>query len=214
MTDSQQPVFNIEKVYVKDASIESPNSPQVFLEPAQPQVEVQLQNGVQRLNDALFEVVVTVTVTAKAGEKTLFLVEAAQAGIFRIQYVPEADLEPILGVGCPNILFPYARWSPIHQARGVPAIHLQPVNFEAMYAARLEARRRSRARASRSRIEVDGALRSPSLQRRFLSPSPREFRSIGEAAVVSMTHRRHARRSSTWRAAISRSRLFRPTVHG
>jgi preprotein translocase subunit SecB len=152
MTDPQQPVFSIEKVYVKDASIESPNSPQVFLEPAQPQVEVQLQNGVQRLNDALFEVVVTVTVTAKAGEKTLFLVEAAQAGIFRIQHVPEADLEPILGVGCPNILFPYAREvvADLIGRAGFPAIHLQPVNFEAMYAARLEAE----AQKQGPRIEI------------------------------------------------------------
>lgn len=152
MTDSQQPVFSIEKVYVKDASIETPNSPQVFLEPAQPQVEVQLQNGAQRLNDALFEVVVTVTVTAKAGEKTLFLVEAAQAGIFRIQHVPEADLEPILGVGCPNILFPYAREvvADLIGRAGFPAIHLQPVNFEAMYAARLEAE----AQKQGPRIEI------------------------------------------------------------
>ena len=152
MTDSQQPVFSIEKVYVKDASIETPNSPQVFLEPVQPQVEVQLQNAAQRLNDALFEVVVTVTVTAKAGEKTLFLVEAAQAGIFRIQHVPETDLEPILGVGCPNILFPYAREvvADLIGRAGFPAIHLQPVNFEAMYAARLEAE----AQKQGPRIEI------------------------------------------------------------
>jgi preprotein translocase subunit SecB len=141
MTESPQPVFNIEKVYVKDASIETPNSPQVFLEPAQPQVEVQLQNGAQRLNEVLYEVVVTVTVTAKAGDKTLFLVEAAQAGIFQIQHVPAADLEPILGVGCPNILFPYAREvvAELIGRAGFPPIHLQPVNFEAMYAARLQA---------------------------------------------------------------------------
>lgn len=72
MTDPQQPVFSIEKVYVKDASIETPNSPQAFLEPAQPQVEVQLQNAAQRLNDALYEAVVTVTVTAKAGSGRSF----------------------------------------------------------------------------------------------------------------------------------------------
>ncbi len=152
MTDSQQPVFSIEKVYVKDASIETPNSPQIFLEPTQPQVEVQLQNAAQQLNDALFEVVVTVTVTAKAGDKTLFLVEAAQAGIFRIQHVPAADLEPILGVGCPNILFPYAREvvADLIGRAGFPAIHLQPVNFEAMYAARLEAE----AQKQGPRIEI------------------------------------------------------------
>jgi len=152
MTDSQQPVFSIEKVYVKDASIETPNSPQVFLEPAQPQVEVQLQNAAQQLNDALFEVVVTVTVTAKAGDRTLFLVEAAQAGIFRIQNVPATDLEPILGVGCPNILFPYAREvvADLIARAGFPPIHLQPVNFEAMYAARLEAE----AQKQGPRIEI------------------------------------------------------------
>jgi preprotein translocase subunit SecB len=152
MTDSQQPVFSIEKVYVKDASVETPNSPQVFLEPTQPQVEVQLQNAAQRLSDALFEVVVTVTVTAKAGDKTLFLVEVAQAGIFQIQNVPESDLEPILGVGCPNILFPYAREvvADLIGRAGFPAIHLQPVNFEAMYAARLEAE----AQKQGPRIEI------------------------------------------------------------
>jgi preprotein translocase subunit SecB len=152
MTESPQPVFNIEKVYVKDASIETPNSPQVFLEPAQPQVEVQLQNGAQRLNEVLYEVVVTVTVTAKAGDKTLFLVEAAQAGIFQIQHVPAADLEPILGVGCPNILFPYAREvvAELIGRAGFPPIHLQPVNFEAMYAARLQAE----AEKQGPRIEV------------------------------------------------------------
>jgi preprotein translocase subunit SecB len=141
MTDSQQPTFSIEKVYVKDASIETPNSPQAFLEPTQPQVEVQLQNAAQRLNDALFEAVVTVTVTAKSGDKTLFLVEAAQAGIFQIQNVPAADLEPILGIGCPNILFPYAREviAELIGRAGFPPIHLQPVNFEAMYAARVQA---------------------------------------------------------------------------
>jgi len=152
MTDSQQPVFSIEKVYVKDASVETPNSPQVFLEPTQPQVEVQLQNAAQRLSDALFEVVVTVTVTAKAGDKTLFLVEVAQAGIFQIQNVPVSDLEPILGVGCPNILFPYAREvvADLIGRAGFPAIHLQPVNFEAMYAARLEAE----AQKQGPRIEI------------------------------------------------------------
>jgi preprotein translocase subunit SecB len=136
----QQPVFSIEKVYVKDASLETPNSPQTFLEPTQPQVEVQLQSAASRVSDALFEVVVTVTVAAKSGEKTLFLVEAAQAGIFQIVNVPEADLEPILAVACPNILFPYARETVADMiARaGFPPIHLAPVNFEAMYAARAQ----------------------------------------------------------------------------
>jgi preprotein translocase subunit SecB len=136
----QQPVFSIEKIYVKDASIETPNSPQAFLEPTQPQVEVQLQSAAARINEALFEAVVTITVTAKSADKTLFLVETAQAGIFRIENVPEADLEPILGIACPNILFPYARetLADLIGRAGFPAIHLAPVNFEAMYAARAQ----------------------------------------------------------------------------
>ena len=137
----EQPVFSIEKIYVKDASLEAPNTPQVFLEQVQPQVEVHLQHAGERIGDALYQVVVTVTVTAKAGEKTCFLVEAAQAGIFQIRNVPDADLEPILGITCANILFPYARETVADMiARaGFPAIHLAPVNFEAMYAARQQA---------------------------------------------------------------------------
>lgn len=140
MTQQEQPVFSIEKVYVKDASLETPNSPQVFFEPGQPQVEVQLQNAAERINEAMFEVIVTVTVTAKSGEKTLFLVEVAEAGIFQIRNVPESDLDPILGIACPNILFPYARESlaDLIGRAGFPPIHLAPVNFEAMYAARME----------------------------------------------------------------------------
>ena len=154
MSDQQQPVFSIEKVYVKDASLETPNSPQTFLEPTQPQVEVQLQSASARVNEALFEVVLTVTVSAKSGERTLFLVEAAQAGIFQIVNVPEADLEPILGVACPNILFPYARetLADLIGRAGFPPIHLAPVNFEAIYAER--ARAAQGADASRPRIEI------------------------------------------------------------
>ena len=140
MTD-QQPVFSIEKIYVKDASIETPNAPQVFLEPAQPQLEVQLATGASRAADGLYEAVLTVTVTAKAGDKTCFLVEGAQAGIFQIRNIPESDLEPILGIACANILFPYARETvaDLVARAGFPPIHLAPVNFEAMYAARKEA---------------------------------------------------------------------------
>ncbi len=136
----QQPVFSIEKIYVKDASIETPNSPQVFLEPAQPQLEVQLATAAQRAADGLFEAVLTVTVTAKAGDKTCFLVEAAQAGLFQIRNVPDPDLEPILAVACANILFPYARETvaDLIGRAGFPPIHLAPVNFEAMYAARAQ----------------------------------------------------------------------------
>ncbi len=140
MTD-QQPVFSIEKIYVKDASIETPNAPQVFLEPAQPQLEVQLATAAQRVADGLYEAVLTVTVTAKAGDKTCFLVEAAQAGLFQIRNVPDTDIEPILGIACANILFPYVRETvaDLIGRAGFPPIHLAPVNFEAMYAARAQA---------------------------------------------------------------------------
>jgi len=148
----EQPVFAIEKIYVKDASLEAPNSPQVFLEAVQPQVEVQLQNAATKVADGLYEVVVTVTVTAKAGERTCFLVEAAQAGIFQLRNVPETELNPILGIACSNILFPYARETvaELITRAGFPPIHLAPVNFEAMYAARAQAA----AEQEGSRIEI------------------------------------------------------------
>jgi len=135
----QQPVFNIEKIYVKDLSLEVPNAPQVFMSQEAPQLEVQLSQNVQSLDGALFEVTLSVTVTAKAGEKTVFLVEAAQAGIFQIRNVPQTELDPILGMVCPNVLFPYAREtiSDTVNRAGFPPVLLAPVNFEALYQQRM-----------------------------------------------------------------------------
>jgi preprotein translocase subunit SecB len=141
MSDPQQPVFSIDKIYVKDLSLEVPNAPEVFMDPAQPQLEVQLSSSGARIGtNELYEVVVTLTVTAKAGEKTIFLVEAAQAGIFTISGVPADDMDPVLGIACPNILFPYARETvaSIINRAGFPAVNLAPVNFEAIYAQRLQ----------------------------------------------------------------------------
>ncbi|MCC6609580.1 MAG: protein-export chaperone SecB [Burkholderiales bacterium] len=142
MTDQQpqQPVFSIEKVYVKDASVELPNAPAVFMESQTPQVEIHLASNVEKMNDTLFHVVLTVTATAKHADRTCFLVEVAQAGIFRIHGVPERDMDPILGIACPNILFPYARETvaDLVGRAGFPPIHLAPVNFEAIYAQRLQ----------------------------------------------------------------------------
>jgi len=140
MTDQQQAVFSIEKVYVKDASLELPNAPRVFLESQTPQVEIQLSSNVEKVSDTLYDVVVTVTATAKQADKTYFLVEVAQAGIFQIHGVPEQDLQPILGIACPNILFPYAREAvaDLVGRAGFPPIHLAPVNFEAIYMQRLQ----------------------------------------------------------------------------
>jgi preprotein translocase subunit SecB len=131
----QQPVFSIEKIYVKDLSVETPNSPQAFLQPEAPQIEVQLRTATAAVVDGLYEVVLTVTVTARAGERTVFLVEAAQAGLFQIRGVAEGDLDAILGIACPNILFPYAREtvSDTIGRAGFPPMLLAPVNFESVY---------------------------------------------------------------------------------
>ena len=142
MSDAQQqqPVFSIEKIYVKDLSLEIPHAPQVFLQRETPQVDVQLHNQGGAMEDGVYETVLTVTVTAKLAEdKTLFLVEAAQAGIFQIRNVPQDDLEPILGITCPNILFPYVREviSDIVSRAGFPPVLLNPVNFEVLYQQRL-----------------------------------------------------------------------------
>ncbi|HLO65138.1 MAG TPA: protein-export chaperone SecB [Azonexus sp.] len=140
MEQNAQPVFGIEKLYVKDLSLEVPNAPEIFLEREQPQIEIQLNTGGRGVGEGVFEVVLTVTVTAKMGEKTVFLVEVGQAGIFRIQNVPEEQMEPLIAVACPNILFPYAREavSDAVSRAGFQPIVLQPVNFEGMYMQRLQ----------------------------------------------------------------------------
>ena len=136
-----QPSFQIEKLYVKDLSLELPNAPQVFLQSESPQLEIQVRNDAQKFGDSLYEAVVTVTVTAKVGEKTLFLAEAAQAGIFSLRDIPEADLGPLLGIACPNILYPYVREaiSDLVTRGGFPPVLLAPVSFEALYAQRNQA---------------------------------------------------------------------------
>lgn len=140
MEQNDQPVFAIEKLYVKDLSVEVPNAPEIFLEREQPQVEIQLNTGGRGIGDGVFEVILTVTVTAKFGDKTVFLVEVGQGGIFRIQNVPDEQLEPLIAVACPNILFPYAREavSDAVARAGFQPIILQPVNFEGMYMQRLQ----------------------------------------------------------------------------
>lgn len=140
----QQPVFSIEKLYVKDLSLEVPNAPQIFLEREAPAIEVQLQTNANELGDDLYEVILTVTVTAKRSEngedKAFFLVEVAQAGIFQIKNVPESDLQAILAVACPNILFPYAREvvSDAVNRAGFPPVILAPVNFESLHQQRMQ----------------------------------------------------------------------------
>jgi len=136
MSDQQaQPVFQIEKVYVKDISLEMPNAPQVFLNRDQPEIEMQLHTESQPLDDGYFHVLLTITVTAALEEKTYFLVEVVQAGIFQIRNMPNEDYGPVLGVACPNILFPYAREvvSDVVNRGGFPPVILAPINFETLY---------------------------------------------------------------------------------
>lgn len=137
MTEQQQPVFVIEKIYVKDLSLEIPNAPHIFLDREAPEVNLQLGTKESVIEGEIHEVVLTATVTARLKEKdkVMFLVEAHQAGIFRIRNVPGDDIGPVLGVLCPNILFPYLREtiSDVVTRAGFPAVILNPVNFEAVY---------------------------------------------------------------------------------
>ena len=134
------PFFAIEKLYVKDLSLEVPNAPTIFLETAAPEIGIQLQTGIQKLSDDTFEVLLTTTVTAKIGEKTVFLIEVGQGGIFRVRNIPDENLNALLSIACPNILFPYAREviSDAAVRAGFAPVVLQPVNFEALYAAHQE----------------------------------------------------------------------------
>jgi preprotein translocase subunit SecB len=145
-----QPSFQIEKIYVKDVSLEIPGAPQVFMQPQSPQLEVQVRSESAQFAENLYEVVITVTVTAKAGDRTQFLAEAAQAGIFALHNVPQADLEPLLAIACPTILYPYAREaiSDLVTRGGFPPVLLAPVSFEALYAQRMQ------QQAAGSRIEI------------------------------------------------------------
>ena len=135
MTDAQQPIFNIEKLYVKDLSVEVPNAPAVYLEREAPQMEVNMSTENHTLGEDLYNTSITVTVTAKIGDKAMFLVECTQAGIFRIQNVPQDQLPMVPGIGCPNIVFPYLREtvSDVVIRAGFPPLILNPVNFEALY---------------------------------------------------------------------------------
>jgi preprotein translocase subunit SecB len=135
-----QPVFTIDKLYVKDLSLEIPNAPQIFLEREQPKVELQIQNGATQIGEGVFEAALTATVTSKIGEKTMFLNECTQAGIFQIRNLAKEDMDMVLGVGCPNILYPYLREvvSDCATRAGFMPVVLAPMNFEALYVQRMQ----------------------------------------------------------------------------
>jgi preprotein translocase subunit SecB len=131
------PLFNIEKLYVKDMSLEIPNAPAIYLERENPQIDLQLHTQASTVEEGVFEVVVTVTVTAKLPEKdkVMFLIEAKQAGIFQVRNIPAEEMESVLAVVCPNILYPYLREvvSDVAVRGGFAPVLLNPINFDAIY---------------------------------------------------------------------------------
>jgi len=143
MAEAPQPIplsdnaaaFSIEKIYVKDLSLECPGSPQSFKTTEQPQVEVGLRTRGEQVEPDMYECVLTITLTAKTSDRTLFLVEASQAGIFTIRGIPPEHLQPVIAINCPNVLFPYLRETLADAVgrAGFPPVHLAPINFEALY---------------------------------------------------------------------------------
>lgn len=132
---ASEPVFNIQRVYLKELSLEQPNSPAILLEQEQPAVDIKLNVATSPVVEGIFEVVVTATVQTLVKEKTVFLVEARQAGIFEIRNVPEDQMSMVIGVACPQIVYPYLRGNvaDLIQRAGFPPVHLAEINFQAMY---------------------------------------------------------------------------------
>ena len=135
MSETPSPVFQIQRVYLKEVSLEHPNSPAILLEPEQPTVDIQLGVNASPVAEGVFEVVVTATVHTKIKDKTVFLVEASQAGIFEIRNLPQEQMGPIMGIACPQIVYPYLRGNvaDMIQRGGFPPVHLSEINFQAMY---------------------------------------------------------------------------------
>ena len=135
MADNLEPVFLIQRVYLKDLSLEQPNSPAILLSQDPPVVDIQIGLGNEQIGEGVFEITVTATVTAKINEQTMFLVEAKQAGIFELRHMPEGQLQPITGIACPQIIYPYLRSNvaDVIQRAGFPPVHMAEINFQAMY---------------------------------------------------------------------------------
>jgi preprotein translocase subunit SecB len=149
----EQPVkrqFLVQRIYIKDISFEAPNSPAVFNENWQPEINIGLGSEIQKLSDEVFELVLRVNVEAKHDDKTVFLVEVQQGGLFTIQGFSVEETDAVLGVAAPNVLFPYAREavSDLISRGSFPQFVLQPVNFEAMYAQQRQARAQQAAQAA------------------------------------------------------------------
>ena len=135
MADNLEPVFLIQRMYLKDMSLEQPNSPGILLSQDQPTVDIQIALGSEQVGEGLYEITVTATVTASIQTQTMFLVEAKQAGIFEIRNLPDDQMGPIVGIACPQIVYPYLRGNvaDVIQRAGFPPVHLAEINFQAMY---------------------------------------------------------------------------------
>ena len=135
MSEALEPVFQIQRVYLKEASLEQPNSPAILLVQEQPSVDIQLAVSAEPAAEGVFEVAVTATVHTKIGEKTVFLAECKQAGIFEIRNLPDEQMGPIMGIACPQIVYPYLRGNvaDLISRAGFPPVHLTEINFQDMY---------------------------------------------------------------------------------
>jgi len=138
--ENLQPVFQLQRVYLKDMSLEQPNSPGIFLEQEAPKLEIAVDVEAERLAATVFESRVTITLTAKIKDKVAFLVECKQAGIFEIRNIPDNQIDPLLGIGCPTIIYPYLRanLADMITRAGFPPVHLAEINFDVYYKQRLQ----------------------------------------------------------------------------
>jgi preprotein translocase subunit SecB len=150
--DNPQPAFQLQRAYLKDLSLELPHAPQIFLEQEMPQVEISIHVDYQHLEGPVYEVSVTATVTTRIKDKTLYLVEGTQAGIFKLANIPSAQMDPLLHIFCPNMVFPYLRANiaDLITRSSLPPLHLGEVNFQAMYEQSLSSTEKQKGQADAS----------------------------------------------------------------
>ncbi len=162
--NENQPTFNMQRVYLKDLSVEVPNAPHIFLEQEGPQVEVSINVGGQRLAETIFESSITITLTTKINDKVLYLIEATQAGIFEMANIPDEQIDPLVGIVCPTMLYPYLR-SNVADAitrTSMPPLHLAEVNFQALYEQRMAEMASQQGQASNAQgSQADSGLILP-----------------------------------------------------
>jgi preprotein translocase subunit SecB len=154
MDNSNEPGFRIQRIYLKDLSLEQPNAPQILMIASEPQIQVEIDIAVAPLTDGIFEVALSSTVTAKVDTKVLFLIEAKQAGIFEFSNIPAEQIDPMLGIACPTILYPYLRSNiaDIISRAGFQPIHLNEINFHGMYEHRLMQAQKAAAEESKGSL--------------------------------------------------------------